>query len=113
MMCGGTLLRGSKKDGTSQIVLEQGMGNIVIQAPSNSGSLYFSYEATFSAVLLVVVYADYRFLVVDMDRYGSNIVGAASQIQQALRDGTLNVPPPAELRGAPELRNVNHVTEAD
>uniref|UniRef100_A0A8C7ZKP3 DDE Tnp4 domain-containing protein n=1 Tax=Oryzias sinensis TaxID=183150 RepID=A0A8C7ZKP3_9TELE len=76
--------------------------HIFIQAPANSGSLYFNYEGTFSVVLLALVNADYRFLVVDVGSYG-----------KALRDGTLNVPPPSELPGAPELGKVNHVIVAD
>uniref|UniRef100_A0A3P9HU25 DDE Tnp4 domain-containing protein n=1 Tax=Oryzias latipes TaxID=8090 RepID=A0A3P9HU25_ORYLA len=71
---------------------------------------------TFSVVLLALVDADYRFLVVDVGSYGSKSDGgifANSGLGKALRDGTLNVPPPSELPGAPELGKVNHVTVAD
>uniref|UniRef100_A0A3P9I7T8 DDE Tnp4 domain-containing protein n=1 Tax=Oryzias latipes TaxID=8090 RepID=A0A3P9I7T8_ORYLA len=87
--------------------------HIFIQAPANSGSLYFNYKGTFSVVLLALVDADYRFLVVDVGSYGSNSDGgifASSVLGKALRDGTLNVPPPSELPGALELGKVNHVT---
>uniref|UniRef100_A0A3P9H8E2 DDE Tnp4 domain-containing protein n=1 Tax=Oryzias latipes TaxID=8090 RepID=A0A3P9H8E2_ORYLA len=90
--------------------------HILIQAPANSDSLYFNYKGTFSVVLLALVDADYRFLVVDVGSYGSNSDGgifANSGLGQALRDGTLNVPPPSELPGAPELGKVNHVMVAD
>uniref|UniRef100_A0A3P9I7T4 DDE Tnp4 domain-containing protein n=1 Tax=Oryzias latipes TaxID=8090 RepID=A0A3P9I7T4_ORYLA len=90
--------------------------HIFIQAPANSGSLYFNYKGTFSIVLLALVDADYRFLVVDVGSYGSNSDGgifANSGLGKALRDGTLNVPPPSELPGALELGKVNHVILAD
>uniref|UniRef100_A0A3P9KWN5 DDE Tnp4 domain-containing protein n=1 Tax=Oryzias latipes TaxID=8090 RepID=A0A3P9KWN5_ORYLA len=90
--------------------------HIFIQAPANSGSLYFNYKGTFSVVLLALVDADYRFLVVDVGSYGSNSDGgifANSGLGKALRDGTLNVPPKSELPGAPELGKVNHVVVAD
>ncbi|CAM4425513.1 unnamed protein product [Leuciscus chuanchicus] len=90
--------------------------HIYIQAPANSGSLYFNYKGTFSVVLLALVDADYRFLVVDVGSYGSNSDGgifANSVLGKALRDGTLNVPPQSELPGAPELGKVNHIIVAD
>lgn len=90
--------------------------HIFIQAPANSGSLYFNYKGTFSVVLLALVDADYRFMVGDVGSYGSNSDGgifANSVLGKALRDGTLNVPPPSELPDAPELGKVNHVIVAD
>uniref|UniRef100_A0A3B3IE60 DDE Tnp4 domain-containing protein n=1 Tax=Oryzias latipes TaxID=8090 RepID=A0A3B3IE60_ORYLA len=90
--------------------------HIFIQAPANSGSLYFNYKGTFSVVLLALFNADYRLMVVDVGSYGSNSDGGIffnSVLGKALRDGTLNVPPPSELPGAPELGKVNHVIVAD
>ncbi|KAL1276980.1 hypothetical protein QQF64_023653 [Cirrhinus molitorella] len=90
--------------------------HVLIQAPANPGSLYFNYKGTFSVVLLALVDADYRFLVVDVGSYGGNSDGgifANSVLGKALRNGTLNVPPPRELPGAPELGKVNHVIVTD
>ena len=46
--------------------------HIMIQCPSNSGSLFFNYKSYFSIVLLVVASADYRFVMVDIGAYGSS-----------------------------------------
>lgn len=46
--------------------------HVIIEAPPNSGSLYFSYEKTFTIVLLALVDADYRFTVIDECALGKN-----------------------------------------
>ena len=40
--------------------------HVQIQAPKNSGSMFFIYKKTFSIVLLTVVDAPYRFVMVNM-----------------------------------------------
>ena len=45
---------------------------IALQAPPNSGSLYFNYKNHFSVVLMALVDHAYKFIYVDMGNYGSN-----------------------------------------
>ncbi|XP_055030232.2 uncharacterized protein [Misgurnus anguillicaudatus] len=88
--------------------------HIVIQVPANSGSQ--SLNGTLSVVLLALVDADYRFLAVDVDSYGSSCDGGVfsnSALGKALEDGSLNIPAPVELPSAPELGKVNYVIVAD
>lgn len=69
--------------------------HVMIQAPPNSGSLYFNYKKTFSVVLLALVDAHYNFIAVDIGAYGKNSDGgifANSNLGKAIMNGSLNVP---------------------
>lgn len=90
--------------------------HVLIQAPPNSGSLFFNYKGTFSVVLLALVDADYRFIAVDIRGYGGNSDGgifANSDLGKALQAGQLDVPPPSLLSSAPELGPLPYVTVGD
>ena len=76
--------------------------HIAIQKPAKSGSLYYNYKKFFSIVMLALVYANLKFLWVDI---GSN--GACSDAQifndsllkRAIEDGTINFPEATALPG--------------
>ncbi|KAJ8034389.1 Protein ALP1-like [Holothuria leucospilota] len=90
--------------------------HVVIQAPPNSGSMFFNYKGTFSIVLLALVDADYKFIAIDVGAYGRNSDGgiyASSSLGQMLETDTLDVPGPKVLPGAPHLGTVPHVIVAD
>ena len=66
--------------------------HVNIQAPKNSGSLFFKYKGTFSLVLMALVDADYQFIYVGIDDYGSQSDGAVfknSNLGHALVNGEL------------------------
>ena len=49
--------------------------HVVMQAPKNSGSVYYNYKGTFSVVLMALVGANYKFLYIDVGSCGKNSDG--------------------------------------
>lgn len=77
--------------------------HVTIQAQSNSGTQFHNYKGSFSIVLLAVVDARYCFRMIDVGAYGKSSDGgtlSSSAFGQALRHGTVNLPPDAPLPGA-------------
>ena len=77
--------------------------HIMIQAPKNSGSLFFNYKKHFSVVLLAVVDANYKFVIVDIGAYGRQSDGsvfANSLFGRMLKAQQLPIPPPEPLGGS-------------
>jgi len=69
--------------------------HVVIDAPPNSGTLYYNYKKTFSIVLLALVDAQYKFLAVDIGAYGKNSDGGIlsnSNLGKSLERNKLNIP---------------------
>ncbi|CAM4571098.1 unnamed protein product [Leuciscus chuanchicus] len=90
--------------------------HVVMKAPPNSGSQFHNYKGTFSIVLLAIVDAKYRFWVIDVGGYGRTSDGgilANSAFGQALRAGTLHLPPDHPLPGAEDRGPQPHVFVAD
>ena len=90
--------------------------HVVIQAPSNSGSLFHNYKGTFSIVLLAVVDADCMFRVIDVGGYGRNSDGGTlgnSAFGEALKDGTLDLPENSIIPGAEPRGPLPHVFVGD
>lgn len=74
--------------------------HIKIQAPANSGSLFFNYKKEFSIVLLALVDANYNFTVVEVGALGKESDGgifAKSNLGQKLASKALSIPPNACL----------------
>ncbi|XP_049959534.1 uncharacterized protein LOC126476887 [Schistocerca serialis cubense] len=49
--------------------------HVTIQAPNNSGSLYWNYKKTYYIVLLALVDPCYNFIAIDVGAYGKNSDG--------------------------------------
>ncbi|KAH9638366.1 hypothetical protein HF086_006221 [Spodoptera exigua] len=79
--------------------------HVSIQAPDNSGSLYYNYKIFFSTVLLAVVDAKYNFLIVDVGSYGKNSDGGIlqnSKFGKKLNTNKLKLPPNKPLPNTTE-----------
>ncbi|XP_072301720.1 uncharacterized protein [Eucyclogobius newberryi] len=90
--------------------------HVRLKAPPNSGSRFFNYKGDHSLVLLAVVDARYRFRVIDVGGYGRTSDGGIlsnSAFGQALREGTLQLPPDQNLPGAEDRGPQPHVFVAD
>ena len=68
---------------------------ILLQAPVNSGSLYYDYKHNFSLILMALVDAQYRFLYVDVGANGRTSGGCVfgnCRLNAALEENTLHIP---------------------
>lgn len=75
---------------------------VLLQAPMNSGSLYYDYKQQFSVVLLALVDAHYRFLYIDVGANGRMSdagVFSNSKLSGALENNDLKFPPASALPG--------------
>ena len=75
--------------------------HVNIQAPANSGSLFYNYKSFFfQKMLLAIASGDYRIFIVDIGGYGSNsdsgLLNSRNFFKQ-LNTRNLNIPPSAML----------------
>lgn len=69
--------------------------HVTIQAPPNTGTMFFNYKKTFSIVLLALVDAHCNFIAVNVGAYGKSHDGGVfsnSNLGKALHRGSLNIP---------------------
>jgi hypothetical protein len=74
--------------------------HITIEAPPNSGSLFFNFKKSFSIVLLAICDHEYRLTAVDVGSAGHNSDGGIFKrcnIGQRLYTDDMNLPPPEML----------------
>ncbi|XP_071484602.1 uncharacterized protein [Diadema antillarum] len=90
--------------------------HVVIQAPSNSGSLYYNYKGSFSVVLLALADSNYCFTAVDIGAFGRSSDGgifANSTLAKALDSNQLNFPADKVLPGSENEEPMPHVLLGD
>ncbi|XP_064639343.1 uncharacterized protein LOC135494929 [Lineus longissimus] len=77
--------------------------HVVFRSPLNQGSYFYNYKGTHSLVLFALVDSDYKFLLmVDAGtngRVGDGGVFRKSDLNSAMKDGTINFPPHERLTG--------------
>uniref|UniRef100_A0A914WL08 DDE Tnp4 domain-containing protein n=1 Tax=Plectus sambesii TaxID=2011161 RepID=A0A914WL08_9BILA len=86
----------------------------LLKKPKKSGALYHNYKGTFSIVLLALCDARYRFIFIAIGSYGHNNdagIYDSSAPDNALKNGTLNLPPHSTLPGTQPL--TPHVVVGD
>ena len=74
--------------------------HVAIRKPDHAGSLYYNYKGFHSILMLALVDADYNFLWVKVGAEGFNSdagVFQRSNLENALREGTLGLPDPDPL----------------
>ncbi|XP_028395819.1 protein ANTAGONIST OF LIKE HETEROCHROMATIN PROTEIN 1-like, partial [Dendronephthya gigantea] len=79
--------------------------HVVMQAPGNSGSMFFNYKKTHSIVLMAICNASYQFTIVDIGESGRNSDGGVfnhCQMGEAIKKNHLDIPDPAALPGSPK-----------
>jgi len=76
--------------------------HVNIEAPANSGSVYFNYKKTFSVTLLALVDANYNFIMIDVGSFGRSSDGGIfshSALGKRMENSSLNIPPDSSLPG--------------
>lgn len=79
------------------------MENMVLQAPTNSGSAHYSYKGTHSIVLMALVDDNSMFRVIDVGVFGRNSdsdIVSNSPLRRGLREGTVGILTDIPLPGA-------------
>ena len=90
--------------------------HVSIQKPGGSATLFWNYKGYFSLVLLALVDANYKFTMVDIGEYGSNVdsnVFKASEFGEKFMEHKLNIPELKRLPNFPEEGPMPHVIVAD
>jgi len=70
--------------------------HVSIEAPANSGSVYFNYKKAFSVFLLALVDANYSFIRIYVSSFGRSSDGGIfshSALCKCMENGSLNIPP--------------------
>ena len=87
---------------------------VVMEAPANTGSAYFTYKRQFAMVLMAAVDSNYNFVYVSVGSAGRESDGAifrSLDLGRRLADGNLQLPGPKALPGTNTV--LPHVIVAD